>query len=116
MEMSRTVSAQWSPFSQRGYGEILRDLEDFASYLTNLGLRGAPNDRLRGLIADTRTLERARSKGGLAALEGQPAGLVWSLVEGQEFAEIFRGIDGYNADTVRELMRRRSEGSAAPRR
>jgi len=111
---SRTVSAQSSPTSQRGYGEILRDLEDFALYLTNLGLPGAPNDRLRGFIADIRTLEKARSEGGLAALEAQPAGLVWSLVEGQEFAEIFRGIDGYNADTVKELMRRALKGPLHP--
>ena len=72
------------PFSQRCYGAILQDLEGLASYLTNLGLRGAPNDRLRGLIADIRTLEKARSEGRLQALEAQPAGLVWSLVEGEE--------------------------------
>src|SRR5216684_3912000 len=114
MEMRRTFSSGSSPFSQLGYDQILRDLEDLASYLTSLGLRGAPNDRLRGLIADIATLEKARSEGGLPALEAQPAGLVWSLVEGQEFAEIFKGIAGYDPETTKELMRKALKGPLRP--
>jgi hypothetical protein len=112
--MSQTILPQSSPFSQREYGQILQDLEDFASYLTSLGLRGAPNDRLRGLIADIATLEKARSEGGLPALEAQPAGLVWSLVEGQEFAEIFKGIAGYAPEVTKELMRKALKGPLRP--
>ena len=110
----QNVTPQSYPFSQRCYGAILQDLEGLASYLTNLGLRGAPNDRLRGLIADIRTLEKARSEGRLQALEAQPAGLVWSLVEGEEFAEIFKGIAGYNPEIVKELMRKALKGPLRP--
>jgi hypothetical protein len=113
MEIGRT-SLKPFPVSQRGYGQILCDLEEFASYLTTLGLRGAPNDRLRGLIADIARLEKARSEGGLSALEAQPAGLVWSLVEGQEFAEIFKGIESYDPETVRDLLRKALKGPLRP--
>gem|GEM_PF-1244958 len=113
---SKNVTPQSAPFSQRNYCTILQDLEGLGSHVTNLGLHGAPNDRLRGLIADIRTLEKARSENRLQALEIQPqvAGLVWSLVEGQEFAEIFRGITGYNPQVVKELMRRALKGPLRP--
>ncbi len=41
-------------------------------------------------------------------------GLVWSLIEGQEFAEIFRGIAGYDPEVVRELMRKALKGPLRP--
>ena len=77
-------------------------------------MRGAPDDRLRGLIADIRTLEKARSRGPLQALEARPAGLVWSLVEGEEFAEIFKVIAGYDPEIVKELMRKALKGPLRP--
>ena len=113
--VSQNVTPQSSPFSQRDYCTILQDLEGLGSYLTNLGLHRATKHRLRGLIADIRTLGKARSEDRLQALEVQPqvAGLVWSLVEGQEFPESIQGITGY-PEVVKELMRRALKGPLRP--
>ena len=104
--------------SRRGYGEILRDLEALEAYLMSLGLRGAPNDRLRGLTADIRKLERVHAESGLQPLESQSqaqtAGLVWSLVEGKGWTEIFQGLKGYDPQVMSTLMRKAMKGPLYP--
>lgn len=75
---------------QRLYAEILAALETFEAYLTNLRLRRAP-DRLRGVMAKLKEIELARIQNRLLSLSkhADVAELVWSIVEGQEFADIF---------------------------
>jgi hypothetical protein len=76
-----------------------------------------PLDRLRGAIANIREIENACAQGRAAALETESrlAELVWSLVEGAEFAEIFRGIRGYDPAVVKRLMRKAVAGPLDPR-
>ena len=99
----------------RRYGEILSDLDQFESYLSRL--RVQPLDRLRGVIANIREIEGACSEGRARSLETDPRlpELVWSLVEGTEFAEIFRGIQGYDPAIVKKLMRKALTGPLDPR-
>jgi len=101
---------------QREYHEILRDLEDLESYLTSLGLHRVDEDRLRGVIANIKELEKARAENRLLAFNTDPrvAELVWSLVEGQELAEIFQGIRGYDPHIVKRLMQRALKGPLHP--
>lgn len=104
-----------SQIPDRAYGEIASDLEEFDSYLSRSGVK--PLDRLRGAIANIREIERACSQGCAEALERESRlpELVWSLVEGAEFAEIFRGIRGYDPAVVKRLMRKAVTGSLDPR-
>jgi len=99
----------------RRYGEIATDLEEFDSYLSRLGVK--PLDRLRGAIANIREIENACAQGRAATLETESRlpELVWSLVEGAEFAEIFRGIRGYDPAVVKRLMRKAVAGPLDPR-
>jgi hypothetical protein len=112
------ATEQSSGFSQRVYGDILRDLEDFRSHLVKSGLLRAGNSRLRRLIVDLNQLEEARVRGHLQQLEELPSekikGLVWSLVEAQEFAEIFRGLDGHDPQIMKLLMRKVLKGTLHP--
>jgi len=100
---------------KRDYREILHDLEELEAYLTSLGFRRAPG-RLRGIIANLREIEKARAENRLLSLNTHPrvSELVWSVVEGQEFAEIFRGIRGYDPQIVKALMRRALKGPLHP--
>ena len=104
-----------APLPQRSYAEVLRDLQDLETYLTNLGLHHAP-DRLRGVVANLRELEEARAENRLAALKAhhRAAELVWSVVEGQQLADIFRGIRGYDSQVVKRLMQKALKGPLHP--
>jgi hypothetical protein len=99
----------------RAYAEIVKDLGDFESYLRCLGVQEF--DRLRGVIANIREIEKACSDGRAKALETDPRlrELVWSLVEGAELAEIFRGIQSNNSATLKKLMRRAIAGPLDPK-
>lgn len=99
----------------RTYGEIANELDDFESFLSRLAV--TPLDRLRGVIANIREVEKACSEGRAKALETDPRlpELVWSLVEGAEFGEIFRGIRDYDPAVVKKLMRRAITGPLDPK-
>jgi len=96
------------PIPDRKYGDIATDLEEFVSYLARLGVD--PVDRIRLTLANIRQIETACSQGRVAALELERdprlPELIWSLVEGAEFSEIFRGIRGYDEAVVKRLMRK----------
>ncbi len=100
---------------QRLYAEILAELETFEAYLTNLRLRRAP-DRLRGVMAKLKEMEVARIQNRLLSLNKRAdvAELVWSLVEGQEFADIFRGIRDYNPMIIKKLLQKALKGPLHP--
>lgn len=104
-----------APVSQRSYSEILQDLEAFDSYLKSIGL-SRPHDRLRGMIANIRQLERARAENRLLLFNAHPrlVEIVWSLVEGQEFANIFRGLRGYDTEILKPLMEKAVSGPVQP--
>ncbi len=99
----------------RTYREIASELDNFDSYLSRLGVQ--PLDRLRGIISNVREIEKACSEGRARALETDPRlpELVWSLVEGAEFAEIFQGIQGYDPAIVKKLMRKAMTGPLDPK-
>jgi hypothetical protein len=99
---------------ERLYREILDDLQEFESYLTSLRVK--PLDKLQGIIANIREIEQAYSQGRAAALETEPRlrELVWSLVEGAELAEIFRGIQEYDRAVIKRLMRNAVIGPVDP--
>lgn len=99
----------------RAYGEVASDLEQFDSYLSRLGVKGL--DRLRGTIANVREIEKACSEGSAKSLETDPRlpELVWSLVEGAEFAEIYRGIRDYDPAIVKKLMQKAIIGPIDPK-
>jgi hypothetical protein len=82
----------------RSYSEILADLAPFEEYVGSLKLPEASH-RLRQIIAKIGEIEDARLRGSVDALYKRPdlPELVWSLVEGQEFIEIFRGLRGYDS-------------------
>ncbi len=101
----------------RKYGDIANDLDEFVSYLTRL--RVEPLDRMRHALANIREIEKACSQGRAAALElerdSRLPELIWSLVEGAELSEIFRGMQGYDEAVVKRLMRRAANGPVDPR-
>lgn len=104
-----------APNAQRLYAEIIGDLEEFEAYLATLRLRRAP-DRLRAITTKLKEIEVARIQNQLPSLNKRPdvAELVWSLVEGQEFAEIFRGIRDYDPATIKRLMQKALKGPLHP--
>ena len=104
-----------SSVPQRLYSDIIRDLEELDAYLTKLGLRRA-QDRLHRMISNLKELERARAEDRLLALNTHPkvAEFVFSLVEGQELTDIFRGIRKYDPEVVKPLMRRALKGPLNP--
>lgn len=101
----------------RKYGDIANDLGECVSYLTRLGV--GPLYRMRHALANIREIERVCSQGRAAALELERdprlPELIWSLVEGAEFSEIFRGIQGYDEAVVKRLMRKVVNGPLDPR-
>jgi hypothetical protein len=99
----------------RSYAEILDDLDGLEKYLTQLGLP-RPYDRLRRMIANIREIEKVYGENRAASLEMSPRveELVWSLVEGQEFAEIFRGVRDYDPDGAAPLLRKALSGPVRP--
>ena len=105
------------PIPDRKYGDIANDLDDFLSYLARL--RVEPLDRIRLALANIRQIETACSQGRAAALELEKDArfpeLIWSLVEGAEFANIFRGIQGYDEAVVKKLMRKVVNAPLDPR-
>ena len=98
------------------YSEIIARLHAFDSYLVSLGLRRGP-DRLRQLIRCVEQCEEARQKGQMEFLQQRPdvEDLVWSLVEGTEFACIYRGVQGYNPAVIKSLMQKALRGPLHPR-
>lgn len=100
---------------QRQYAEIIADLEAFERYLQSIGIRNGP-DRLRRIITKLHEIESARVQGTLAVLHRRPdvVDLVWSLVEGQEFADIFQGIRDYDPVIVKSLMQKVLKGPLHP--
>ncbi len=100
---------------QRPYAEILAELETFEGYLRTLGLRRAP-DRLRDVLGRLKEIETARTRNRLPSLNKRPdvAELIWSLVEGQEFADIFRGIRNYDAVIIKKLLQKALQGPLHP--
>lgn len=101
----------------RKYSDIANDLDEFVCYLTRLGV--GPLDRIRHGLANIKEIERACSQGRAAALELERGPrlpeLIWSLVEGAELSEIFRGIRGYDEAVVKRLMRKAVNGPLDPR-
>jgi len=100
---------------QLDYREIVRDLEDLQACLTSLGLRRAPV-RLHGIIANLKEIEQARAENQLASLNAHPrvAELVWSVVEAQELADIFRSLQGYEPQVMKRLMQKALTGPLQP--
>ena len=105
------------PIPDLKYGDIAKDLNEFISYLTRL--RVQPLDRIRHTLANVREIEATCSQGRDAALELEKdprlPELIWSLVEGAELSEIFRGIHGYDESIVKRLMRKAVNGPLDPR-
>jgi hypothetical protein len=104
-----------APLPQREYREIVSDLEDLKMYLTNVGLHHAP-DRLRDIVANIKEIEKARAEDRLPSLNARHrmAELVWSVVEGQQLAETFRGIRDYDSQTTKRLMQKVLKGPLHP--
>jgi hypothetical protein len=100
---------------QRPYAEILAELKTFESYLRTLGLRRAP-DRLQSIMTMVKEIEVARTENRLASLNKRRdvAELVWSVVEGQEFADIFRGIRNYDPAVIKKLLQNALKGPLHP--
>jgi hypothetical protein len=99
-------------FSARDYADILRELEEFETYLQGMCV---PAARVASAIAGIREIQAAREEGRLRELNMHPQvdELIWSLVEGQEFTRIFRGLRGYDERAIRGLLKRALRG---PRR
>ena len=92
------------------YREILSGLGEFQSYLTSLGMQSL--GRLAEIISNIEEIDMASSKGRAAALTLQSQAtetrfreLVWSLVEGAEWVEIFRGLQDYDRTVIKRLIR-----------
>jgi len=102
---------------QRSYSEILADLAPFKEYVVSLKLPEA-SDRLRRVIANIVQIEDARLTDNMDALYKRPdfPELVWSLVEGQEFIEIFRGLRNYDPAVMQELLAKALRGPIDPSR
>ena len=102
---------------RRSYSEILADLAPFEEYVGSLKLPEASH-RLRQIIAKIGEIEDARLRGSVDALYKRPdlPELVWSLVEGQEFIEIFRGLRGYDSAIMRDLLEKALRGPMNPAR
>jgi hypothetical protein len=100
---------------ERQYADIIQDLEELEKYLRRLGLRRGP-DRLQILQAKLREIEQARVQNRSASLNTRSdiVDLVWSVVEGQEFADIYKGINGYDEQTVKVLMQKAFNGPLNP--
>jgi len=97
------------------YSAILAKLRAFQSYLAGLGLRRGPH-RLQQLVDCVDVCEKARQKGQLGFLQQRPDvdDLVWSLVEGTEFARIYEGLRGYDPTVIRGLMQKALRGPLHP--
>jgi hypothetical protein len=97
------------------YNRIIAELRAFENYLTALGLRRGP-DRLRQLVARVEQCEKAREKGQLELLQHRPdvEELVWSLVEGTEFAHIYEGLQGYDPTVIKRLAKKALKGPLHP--
>ncbi len=100
---------------RRSYSEVLADLAVFEEYVSSLGLPEA-SDRLGGIIAKIAEIEDAHRRGSIDALYKRPdlSELVWSLVEGQEFIEIFRGLRDYDSAVMRGLLEKAFRGPMNP--
>jgi hypothetical protein len=98
------------------YSEIIARLHAFDGYLASLDVRRGP-DRLRQLIRCVEQCEEARQKGQLELLQQRPdvEDLVWSLVEGTEFARIYEGIQGHEPAKIGGLMQDVLSGPLHPR-
>jgi len=100
---------------ERQYADIIHDLEELEKYLRRLGLRRSPK-RLQILQAKLREIEQARVQNRSESLNTRPdvVDLVWAVVEGQEFSDIYKGISGYDEQTVKTLMQRAFKGPLNP--
>jgi hypothetical protein len=112
---TRSAGSIMVSIPQRTYLELIHDLERFDAYLTGVKLQRSP-DRLRLMIAKLKEIELARTRNELPLLNRRPdiVELIWSAIEGLEFAEIFRGICGYDAATVKRLMHKALKGPLHP--
>jgi hypothetical protein len=74
-------------------------------------------DRIRGTIANIREIELACAQGSAKVLDTDPRlpELVWSLVEGAEFADIFPEIRDDDPAVVKRLMLKAVTGPLDPR-
>ncbi len=99
-------------FSTRDYDDILRELEEFEGYLEGMGV---PAARVASALAGIREIQSARENGRLLELNTHPRvdELIWSLVEGEEFTRIFRGLRGHDEQAIKSLLKRALRG---PRR
>jgi hypothetical protein len=97
------------------YSTLITKLRAFEGYLANMGLRRGP-DRLRQLITRIEQCEEARKKGQLGLLQCRPdvEDLVWSLVEGTEFAGIYEGLKGYDSTVIKKLADKALSGPLHP--
>jgi hypothetical protein len=84
----------------RSYTEILARLHEFDSYLTTLPVT---RHKLRSIITNIEEIHTAYLNGRGAALtlereatEDHFRELIWSLTEGSEWADIFRGIRNHD--------------------
>jgi hypothetical protein len=102
----------------RSYTEILARLHEFDSYLAALGVT---RHRLRRIISNIEEINTAYLKGREAALALQQQSteehfreLIWSLTEGNEWAEIFPGIRNHDEATIRRVLRKALDAPLDP--
>jgi hypothetical protein len=103
----------------RSYTEILARLHEFDSYLATLQVT---RHKLRRIIANIEEINTACLKGRDAALALQQQAteehfreLIWSLTEGNEWAESFPGIRNHDEATIRRLLRKALDAPLDPK-
>jgi hypothetical protein len=105
--------------ADRSYSDILAQLREFDSYLASLGVT---RKRLCRIITNIEEIHDACSRGREAALAlERDAGpvhfpeLIWSLTEGNEWAEIFSGIREHRDESMCRLLRKAMRAPVDPR-
>ena len=113
MSFSRLGRARYFGYlmiPDRSYPAILARLHEFDSYLTTLQVT---RHKLRSIITNIEEIHTACLNGRDAALTLEREAtkdhfreLIWSLTEGSEWVDIFRGIKDHDESTMRRLLRK----------
>ena len=97
------------------YQQILDKLKDLDSWLSGLGLSNRA-DRIRLHISNIRKLQEAYQNGTLRKLTKDRGNvqLMWSLVEGIEFSDVYIALRNYAPDVLQNKLRDALKGPLDP--
>lgn len=100
--------------TQWTYGEVLDHLQALKAYLIRLKVHNVPS-RLLATISDLRELAEAHRENRTADLNHRAGDLVWSVVEGWQFATIFDGIRDYDPTVLKKQLMKAPKGRTTRR-